>query len=80
MKVLQERNNTLMNAILRNTIEERRLSLLSNLKHDFSEMEEIAHDHKARIKELLDLPENNRCADCNAAGTTPGRSYRIGVC
>ena len=56
------------------------MSLLSNLKHDFSEMEEIAHDHKARIRELLDLQENKRCADCNAAGTKSEQSHRIATC
>ena len=63
---LQHANQSLMNVILRNTIEERRISILNVLKNDFSEMENIANNYRNRLKEILMRPENSECADCGA--------------
>jgi hypothetical protein len=69
VKTLQQTNMKLMNAVLRNTLEERRLSILSNLQNDFSEIQSIAvGDAQTRLKRLMLLPENQFCADCGFAG------------
>eukprot|EP01095_Lingulamoeba_sp_RSL-Kostka_P018179 TRINITY_DN985_c2_g2_i2.p1 TRINITY_DN985_c2_g2~~TRINITY_DN985_c2_g2_i2.p1 ORF type:complete len:153 (+),score=44.36 TRINITY_DN985_c2_g2_i2:385-843(+) len=55
-----------MNAILRNTIEERRKSVLSTLKDDFKNIESIAVNNRKRLKNVLLRQENLKCADCDA--------------
>jgi len=68
---LQQTNAKLMNAVLRNTLEERRLSILSTLQNDFSEIQGIAvGDAKQRLKCIMQRPENSICADCGHNGTS----------
>ena len=68
VNTIQKSNQTLMNAILRNTIEERRKSILCVLQNDFSEMENIARKNHQWLKEILLRSENCFCADCSAPG------------
>ena len=55
-----------MNAVLRNTIEERRRTILYGLKYDYSEIDSIALSNREKLKSLLLVQGNNICCDCQA--------------
>jgi hypothetical protein len=57
-----------MNAVLRNTIDDRRQSILGLLKDDLKEIEGIAQESRRRVKTLSELEGNTVCADCGATG------------
>ena len=77
IKELQDANAVLMDAVLRNTIEDRRKSISLALKDNLSKqiddtisnISESAKQNKDQLRELVALPINNLCADCGAAGS-----------
>jgi hypothetical protein len=76
IRVLQEANAMLMDAVLRNTIDERRKSICLLMKDDLSKeinntisnISESAEVCKAQLRDLVALPGNNLCSDCSDAG------------
>ena len=69
VEAIQGSNSKLMNAVLRNTIDDRRQSILGLLKDDLKEIENIAQESRRRVKTLSELPGNTVCADCGGPGT-----------
>lgn len=74
LRVLQEANSNLMDAVLRNTIEDRRKSVLNvmadasvlRINQNIDSLATNAQKNKERLRDLLEKQGNNVCADCTA--------------